>query len=337
MGTGFGALIHLPGYLLHESYNVVGIYGPSFEKTTGIAKEYGIRAYGSYDEVINDTEVELVSIASIPGEHFMMAEKAILNDKHVILEKPMAMNTEQSSALLKLALLKNVYHAIVHEHRFDPSKQFARHLLKEKTYGDLKSIEIVKHMTYWKDSSSGRGYDWFADRERGGGMIGAHLSHQVDFLNFIEDGYIRYLGGRAYTEVKKRLSQADGVLREHTSEDTVFAIAETFSGVPAFINISASRPKDVNHIRLFTTQAEITISGQNDIRITDNCGKVLCDKVAEEFCIKDYGSDFRLNTFVEFLERFYENYVMDIPRDISTFKDGNFIQSMLEGIEYVSA
>lgn len=335
IGTGFGSLVHLPGYLLSHKYNAVGLHGRTDEKTIQIAKKYNIQGYNSYDDVIEDPQVDLVSIASIPYEHFTMAEKAILKKKHVILEKPMAMNSDQSLILFNLAIQNQIFHAIAHEHRFDPAKQYAKQLLDEEVYGELRSIEIIKHMTYWNDTYNGRNYDWFADKELGGGMIGAHLSHQIDFLNYIGGGPIRHISGRAYVEVKRRFCKITNTIRDHTSEDTVYAIAETCNGKPAFINISASRREDVSQIKMFTDKAELIITGQNNIKILNMKGNVICDTVPEKFLIHDYKRDYRLNTFVYLLDKFYLNYYEGIKQQITTFEDGHNIQLMLDKIEYI--
>ena len=49
------------------------------------------------DEIVLDSEIDLVSIAAIPKDHFDFAKKAILAGKAVILEKPMAMNVEEQN------------------------------------------------------------------------------------------------------------------------------------------------------------------------------------------------------------------------------------------------
>jgi predicted dehydrogenase len=333
IGTGFGAIIHLPGYTLHKNYKVVGILGRSYDKTKDIAKRYNIKAYASLDEVVKDDMVDLVSIASIPCEHYTVAEQAILNNKHVILEKPMCMNSEETLKLLNLANQKKVFHAIVHEHRFDSARQYLKHIINEKVFGELRSIEITKHMTYWNDIYSGRNYDWFSDKKLGGGMIGAHLSHQIDFLNYIEGKPIRNIIGRAYTEVKKRYCKITNEIKEHTADDSVYAIAETYSGKPALINISASRFSEMNQVKVYTSGAEIYITGQNDIKIFDKERNTVINQIPYEFIIKDFKQDFRLNTFVYFLEKFYMHYIDGEKQDITSFKEGHNIQTMLDKIE----
>lgn len=333
IGTGFGEIVHLPGYNLHDKYKVIGIYGRTQSKAEAIAKQYKIKVYKTIDEVIKDNDVDLVSITNIPFEHFDIAKRVILSGKNVILEKPMAMNSNESADLLRLANERGIYTAIVHEHRFDPAKVYAKQMIHDKSFGEIRGIEIVKHMTYWNNTYEGRNYDWFSNRGLGGGMIGAHLSHQIDFLHYIDGIPLNYVSGRAYVEVKKRYCKVTNREENHTAEDTVFVIAETRNGVHATINISASRFRTLNFIKIFTSEGEILISGQNDIKIYDKKGNILMDSIPEKFLIKEYNSDFRINTFVCFLEKFYNYYYKGISEDITTFKEGHEIQKILDRIE----
>lgn len=333
IGTGFGSIIHLPGYQKNDKYRLVGICGHTFEKADSLAKQYNIKAYKSVDEIINDNEVELVSIATIPYEHYEMVEKVILSGKNIVLEKPMAMNIEQSSKMMRLADEYGVFTALVHEHRFDPAKVYAKHIIKNNVFGAIRSIEIVKHMTYWNNIFSGRNYDWFSNMSLGGGMIGGHLSHQIDFLHYIDGIPLKFVSGRAYVEVKKRYSKTLEREENQTSDDTVFSIIETKSGIPVIINISASKFRALNYIKIFTSEGEIVISGQSKIEIFDKTGNLVANEIPMDFQIKDYGTDSRLNTFICFLDRFYDHYFRGIPQDITTFKEGHEIQKVLDSIE----
>lgn len=334
IGTGFGAKVHLPGYLLNNKYEVKGICAHTPGKGDEIALKYGIHHYNSMDEVIDDREIDLVSIAAIPIEHFEFAAKAIKAGKAVILEKPMAMDTRESKELRDLAEQKNSKAALVHEHRFDPAKQYLKHLIEKKTYGNIRSIEIKKHMTYWNGPKSDRGYDWFADRSMGGGMTGAHLSHQLDFLHFIGEGPLQFIQGFCFTEVRDRYDVKNDCCKRHTSDDSVYAAAVTATGIPVQIDISASKFVKDDYIKIFTDKGEIKIAGQSAMEFCSVTGKKEKINIPEEFQIKDYGQDFRINSFVALLDAFYSYYYQNGKKKITTFRDGHEIQEELEKIEY---
>jgi predicted dehydrogenase len=109
IGTGFGELVHIPGYNLHPHYEMKGIWGRITEKTSEVAMKNNIHAYSSLEEILDDTKIDLVSIAAIPKLHYPYAKAAIDKGKHVILEKPMAMDSVESLALLSAAKQQNVF------------------------------------------------------------------------------------------------------------------------------------------------------------------------------------------------------------------------------------
>ena len=333
IGTGFGELVHIPGYSLHPKYEVKGILGRTTEKTSEVAKKHNIQAYSSLEEILDDTEIDMVSIATIPKLHYPYAKAAIDKGKHVILEKPMAMDSAESLELLSAAKRKNVFHAIVHEHRFDPAKAFAKEILQSGRIGTLRSINIQKYMVYWSHPMLGRNYDWFSQKEMGGGMTGAHLSHMMDFLLFIADQGIKSVIGQSFTEVKERYCVETDKMENQTSDDTVYAIIEMDGGVNCIVDISAARHKPEDKITLHCSEGSIRITGQNDIAVYDKEGKLLESSVPTRLCITDYESDFRINTFVVLLECFYQHYFNGMRQELPTFETGHTIQKALESIQ----
>lgn len=334
VGTGFGVKVHLPGYLLSDRFDVRGICGHTQSRGEDVASQYGIYHYQSIDEIVNDSEIDLVSIAAIPKEHFVFAVKAIQAHKAVILEKPMSMSAEKSKRLMELAEENNSKVALVHEHRFDSTKQYLKHLIATKAYGKIRSIEILKHMTYWNNPKSERLYDWFADIKLGGGMVGGHLSHQLDFLHFIGEGPLQRIQGLCFTEVRSRYNAKDGKYKKHTSDDSVYALAVTATGIPVTINISASKFVKINDIRVFTDKGEIRITDQNSMEFYSIMGERKEIVIPKEFMIKDYQKDFRINSFVCLIDAFYNYYYQNGEKRITTFQDGYEIQKELEKIQY---
>ncbi len=335
VGTGFGVKVHLPGYLLSDIYEVKGIYAHSKNKGEHIAMQYNIKNYESIDEIVLDSEIDLVSIAAIPKDHFDFAKKAILAGKAVILEKPMAMNVEESKILRDLANKYNSKVAIVHEHRFDSSKKYLQYLIKTQCYGKVRSIEIKKHMTYWNSPKSERLYDWFANRDLGGGMVGAHLSHQIDFLHFIGQGSLKFIQGFSFTEVQERFDLTRNDYRKHTSDDSVYALAITATGIPVTIDISASKFIKMDYIKVFTDKGEIKINGQNSMEFHSFTGKDEIINIPLKCRINDYGHDFRINSFVELINAFYNYYYKEGKKEITTFEDGYEIQLELANIKSI--
>ena len=102
VGTGFMGPAHTEA-LRRLGINVAGILGSSAEKSRSAAADLGIpKAYDDFAELLADTEIEAVHITSPNRHHFAQASQALQAGKHVHCEKPLAMTSAESGALVKL-------------------------------------------------------------------------------------------------------------------------------------------------------------------------------------------------------------------------------------------
>ncbi len=91
-------------------YMVSAIASRSLEKATIFAREHGInKAYGSYEELVNDKDIDLVYIATPHSHHFDHAMLAIKHHKHVLVEKAFTANARQASILIEAAKREKVF------------------------------------------------------------------------------------------------------------------------------------------------------------------------------------------------------------------------------------
>ena len=103
VGTGFMGPAHTEG-LRRLGINVAGILGSSVEKSQRAAADLGIpKAYSNFADLLADDEIESVHITSPNRHHFEQASLALQSGKHVHCEKPLAMTSAESGALVQLA------------------------------------------------------------------------------------------------------------------------------------------------------------------------------------------------------------------------------------------
>lgn len=109
------------------------------EDAQKFAERFSIpRAYGSYDEVFADTEVNIVYVGSINTTHKENCLKAIQAGKHVLCEKPMSLRSQDQEEVLKAAEAKGVFFMEALWTRFFPVIDLLRQELEKKTIGDVK-------------------------------------------------------------------------------------------------------------------------------------------------------------------------------------------------------
>jgi predicted dehydrogenase len=100
---------------------VAGILGVDAAESQRAAQALGLpKAYASFDEVLRDGEVQSVHLAVPNRLHFEMAKAALAAGKHVLCEKPLAMNSRESAQLVRLAAKAKVAAGVNYNVRFYP-------------------------------------------------------------------------------------------------------------------------------------------------------------------------------------------------------------------------
>ena len=111
------------------------------EKAKKFAEEYEIeKAYGSYEAMLEDPEVELVYIATVNSNHVELAKKCIDAGKPVFVEKPISYNAKTAAELLKYATEKGVFCGEAMWLRYNPLMNLVVDNLRKNIIGDVRSI-----------------------------------------------------------------------------------------------------------------------------------------------------------------------------------------------------
>ncbi|MFY7811478.1 MAG: Gfo/Idh/MocA family protein [Flavobacterium sp.] len=119
LGAGHLGKIHLRLLNQSQKYNLIGFYDPNQENASKIEEEFGYKKFNTIQELIN--HVDVVDIVTPTLSHYQCAKEAILNQKHVFLEKPISNTVEEAEELIELALKNNVKGQVGHVERFNPA------------------------------------------------------------------------------------------------------------------------------------------------------------------------------------------------------------------------
>ncbi|MBW7459172.1 Gfo/Idh/MocA family oxidoreductase, partial [Paenibacillus sepulcri] len=121
VGTGFSASFHLEALRRLPHVEVVAISGSNLERAGEVASRYEIpRAYGSAEELIRDQEVEAVHNCTPNDLHYEINKQTLLAGKHLLSEKPLAMDSKESEALVALAKATPVISGVCYNYRHYP-------------------------------------------------------------------------------------------------------------------------------------------------------------------------------------------------------------------------
>ncbi|MBS0202153.1 MAG: Gfo/Idh/MocA family oxidoreductase [Planctomycetes bacterium] len=137
VGTGFIGPVHVEG-LRRAGLNVVGILGSTREKSQAAAQSLGIpRPYRDLDEVLSDPDVQSVHITTPNRFHFDQASQVIHAGRHVMCEKPLAMDSRESAELVRLAAQSGVVAGVNYNVRYYP---LCREAAERRRTGQLGQI-----------------------------------------------------------------------------------------------------------------------------------------------------------------------------------------------------
>ncbi|MBC7224580.1 MAG: Gfo/Idh/MocA family oxidoreductase [Anaerolineae bacterium] len=184
IGTGFIGPAHVEA-LRRLGVEVVGIAGSSPERARPKAEALHIgKVYDTWQEVIADPKVDVVHITTPNYLHYPMAKAAIEAGKHIVCEKPLAMNSRESGELLRLAQEAGIVHAVNYNIRFYPLCQEARARVAR---GDLGDVYIVRgsYLQDWLFYDTD--WNWRLEPELGGSLraVADIGTHWLDLTSFI--------------------------------------------------------------------------------------------------------------------------------------------------------
>jgi predicted dehydrogenase len=184
IGAGFIGPVHVEA-LKRVGVTLTGILGVDEAESARAMERLGLpRAYRSLEEVLGDECAQAVHITTPNRFHFPMARQALQAGKHVVCEKPLAMNTRETAQLVKLARARRRVFAVNYNVRFYPAVIQLHRLVARGELGEI----IHVNGSYFQDwLFKETDYNWRLLPKEGGrlravGDIGTHWMDTVSFI-----------------------------------------------------------------------------------------------------------------------------------------------------------
>lgn len=113
----------------------------TYEKAKAFADKWGFqKAYGSYEELVNDPEIDLIYVASPHSHHYEHAKLCLEHGKHVLLEKAFTVNVSQAEELIALSERKGLLLAEAFWPRYMPTRKMLEDLIAQGTIGEVQAV-----------------------------------------------------------------------------------------------------------------------------------------------------------------------------------------------------
>jgi predicted dehydrogenase len=152
------------------------------ESARDLARRFNVPVvYSSLDELLANTEVDAVYLATPVHLHASQAVQALKTGKHVLVEKPMALSSREAEEMARTARQAGKTLATAYYRRFFPKVARARRLIAEGSLGQIVMVVSVYHT--WYDPAPGSPGSWRSQKaQAGGGVLWDMGSHRFDLL-----------------------------------------------------------------------------------------------------------------------------------------------------------
>ena len=336
IGVGSISEMHIRPYLEHEEVELVALCDIHAERLAEKGKLYGInQLYSNYQDLLNDKNIDAVSICTWNNTHAEISIAALEAGKHVLVEKPLSMTVEEAIAVQDAAEKsgKIVQVGFVRRHADN-----AKILKKFIDDGELGEIYYAKGSYLRRLGNPG---GWFSDQTKSGGGPLIDLGvHMIDIMWYlmgkprpvsVSGNTYSKLGNRSHIENLSFYKAADYDPTLNDVEDLTNALIRFENGASLFVDVSFAlqAKKDETAVKLFGDKGGAEIEPELAL-VTEKNNTILnitpqIDNLGFDF-VKSFANE--INHFVECCQEGKET--------IAPVADGVQVMKMLNAI-YESA
>lgn len=337
IGTGFARKVQIPSFAACEGAEVVSVASGSLQNAESAAREFNIGHHtADWRETVSREDVDLVCITTPPDLHREMVLFALENNKHILCEKPMAMNAGEAREMTEAAAKKSVLALIDHELRFQPGRQRAWAMLREGRIGGIRHVKYLFSAPHRGDPDLP--WNWWSDKTQGGGALGAIASHVIDSFHWFLGTRISSVFCQLQSHIKQRPGRG-GEMLPVTSDDESnmllrFADSDLTADATGLVSVSMTEyPKYRNRMEFYGERGAMRVdhrgelfiaeAGESDWRETE----VGLGKAVEG--VADTGFS---RGFMDFVPRIVEAILegRTAIEHAATFEDGLEVQKVLD-------
>jgi 1,5-anhydro-D-fructose reductase (1,5-anhydro-D-mannitol-forming) len=212
------------------------------------AAPFNVRVWATLDEALADDAVQAAYVGTPVFLHAPQTIQSLRAGKHVLCEKPMAMNEAEARTMLQAAEQSGGTLGVAYYRRSYPKVQRAKQLLAAGAIGKPVLAELTCHS--WFDGTGSR--SWLVDPAKaGGGPLFDIASHRIDVLNYLFGQPLRATG------------QLSNVVHHYAVEDNATMMIEYAGGVRGFVDVRWHSRFARDECRIRGTDGEMELSPLN--------------------------------------------------------------------------
>ena len=163
-GLGFGEKVHIPAIKESNHFDLKYLYHHNKNKIDEIETNIGVKCFDDWNSIVR-SDIDGVIIATPPHVRYEFAKEALEHDKNILLEKPVALKSEEIQNLQRIAISKNLSVCVDFEYRAVPHFMQTKKLIDNNKLGKIYLIKLDWLMSSRFDPN--RVWNWYSLSEKG--------------------------------------------------------------------------------------------------------------------------------------------------------------------------
>jgi UDP-N-acetyl-2-amino-2-deoxyglucuronate dehydrogenase len=256
LGCGRISVNHLEAIQSNsDRFKLVAVCDIILEKAMDVAQKMEVEMYSSFEEMLNQGNIDVVSLCTPSGLHPEQAIMAAQKGVHVISEKPMATNLKAANEMIDVCDQFGVKLFVVKQNRLNSTLQLVKKTIEKQRFGQIYMIAVN---VFWQRPQSY--YDvapWRGTWEYDGGAFMNQASHYVDMMEWL-------IG-----DVDKVCAMTSTMARKIEAEDTGSAILRFKNGAIGNMNVTMlTYPKNLSgSLTILGEKGTVIVGGTSVNRI----------------------------------------------------------------------
>lgn len=232
----------LPVLYTIKKSKLIAVYSHKIERAKTIGNKFGTSNYFDDYQKFLESGIQAVYVSSVNSDHYWQVIEAAKAGKHILCEKPMALNSKQAEEMINVCKENNVQLAINFTQRFHPLVKKARELISHGFIGKIVSIQINFNI----DLPPSQNFR-FKLNKSGGGALRDLGPHALDLLRFFGSEIVEING------------YVDNVIYNSEVDDFAAGIVKFKKSGYGYFNVSYNIDKAFNRIEILGYKGSISL------------------------------------------------------------------------------
>ena len=228
IGLGRAFTLMLPTFAAHPRIKMVAASDPRPDARERFAGEFGAKVYADAEALCADQAVQAVYVASPHQFHVEHVKIAAAHGKHVLVEKPMALTSDDCLEMIAAAKAAGIKLLVGHSHSFDLPYLRASEMIRSGDYGRVCMINALNFTDFMYRPRRPEELDTKA----GGGVVFSQAAHQVDIVRLLAGA--KATSVRAFTGRWDPKRPSEGAYNAQINFDNGCFASLTYSGYAHF-------------------------------------------------------------------------------------------------------